>query len=135
MLCYVMLCNNNGKKTNLISKSIIFDDFPYQDKLLNVCHACMSLIKSLIKSSLKVIIFRREKKQFLINAITMPDPVYQYNARAFLFCVFSLGTRCPCTLKQSLLSKITDINTVRFAFKINSLDKIVSLSYLHACKT
>ena len=30
---------------------------------------------------------QKGKKQFLINAITMPDPVYQYNARAFLFCV------------------------------------------------
>ena len=26
-------------------------------------------------------------------------------------------------------------HSVRFAFKINSLDKIVSLSYLHTCKT
>ena len=25
---------------------------------------------------------------------------------------YSLGTRCPCTLKQSLLSKITYINTL-----------------------
>ena len=26
--------------------------------------------------------------------------------------LYSLGTRCPCTLKQSLLSKITYINTL-----------------------
>ena len=43
----------------------------------------------------------------------------------------SLGTRCPCTLKLSLLSKITYINTVRFAFKINSLDKICKLVVSH----
>ena len=50
--------------------------------------------------------------------------------------MFSLGTRCPCTLKQSLLSKITYINTLSdLLSKINILDKIVSLSYLHTCKT